>query len=154
MSKELLFVVTTIVFAVSLLKGVKEIWHYRHHTIPQQLADLIRQAHLEVPFRTLWNIEVGPAMQDALRMPLTLQQIAALSQAGDDIIKRSINCHVASHKLKAGELSGIVSVSLKISSHSGTHNYAISKARLRIVVSHIGAPGISNKWIVSSVEQV
>ena len=153
MFKELSTILITILCAVSLLKGIKDIWHFRHDTIPHQLVDLVRQAHLDVPFRTLWDIEVSSEMRNALLAPLTAEQINELSHSGEDIIKRSINCRVISHKLKDGELSGVVSVSVKYYSQSGTHNYAFSNEKLRIVVSHIGPTGISKRWSVTSVER-
>lgn len=146
--------IVTIVCIVSLIRGIQSSLHYLNYTIPQQLVQLVKQAHLGQSFQTLWNIEVSNTMREALCAPLTANQICEIAQMKHDIVSYSINCYVLSHKLKSKELTGVVSVSLSIDSRSGACDYKYSGVKLRITVRHIGKSGVDNKWVVSSVEQL
>lgn len=146
--------IVTIVCILSLIRGIQSTVYYLNYTIPQQLIQLVRQAHLGQPFHTLWNIEADDSMREALCAPLTASQIYRISQMKHDIISYSIDGYVISHKLKSKELTGVVSVSLSVDSRSGACDYKCSKAMLRITVRHIGRPGVDNTWVVSAVEQL
>ena len=143
-------VVLEIIFAITctiwVIKGILEVRHYSNYTIPQQLIQLVRQAHLEQEFHTIWDIKVSDKMRAALCTPLTQQQLQTLKLSKDDIVSRSIDGYVISHKLRNGELSGVVSVSIDITSKSGKCNYHYSGVKLRITVDRM-----YNKWIVTSV---
>lgn len=147
-------VIISIVCILSLMRGMQSIWHYLNYTIPQQFIQLVRQAHLGQPFQTLWNIEVDDSMRQALCAPLTESQICRIAQMKHDITRYSIDCYVITHKLRSKELTGVVSVSLNVDSQSGACDYHCSKVMLRIIIRHIGRPGVDNRWVVSSVEQL
>lgn len=145
----------TIVVVVMILRGLRDIRRYMKVEIPQQLTQLVRQAHLDQPFQTMWNIEVSDEMRDALQLPLTAQQIHSLKQAKDDMISRYVSCDLISYKRKGHELSGVVNVSINIRSRSGKNSICVSDAKLRITIRNTANPKrIDNKWFVSSVEQV
>lgn len=145
----------TIVVAVMILRGLRDIRRYMKVEIPQQLTQLVRQAHLDQPFQTMWNIEVSDEMRDALQLPLTAQQIHSLKQAKDDMISRYVSCDLISYKRKGHELSGVVNVSINIRSHSGKNSICVSDAKLRITIRNTANPKrIDNKWFVCSVEHV
>lgn len=154
MNNWILTAIVTIVCILSIIKGIHSTSHYLNYTIPQQLVQLVRQAHLGQPFQTTWNIEVSDAMREALCAPLTARQIRIMSQMKDDIARYAVDGYVISHKLKPKELTGVVAVSLNVVSRSGECDYMCSKAKLRITVRHIGKAGLDNKWVVSSVEQL
>ena len=144
-----------VVGLVYIIKGILNLYHYTNYTIPQQLVQLVKQAHLEQQFQTMWNIEVSDAMRDALRTPLTVQQLEDILHAKNDIISRSVNCYIVSHKYRGKELSGVVNVSVDILSCSGLHDYHISNAKLQISVSSISNNvQVDHKWFVSSVKQL
>lgn len=140
-----------IMWGVFFIKSIHSLWVYSNLTVPHQLVDLVRQAHLEQEFHTIWDIEVSDAMRIALCTPLTQQQLQMLRQSKDDIASRSIDGYVISHKLRHRELIAVVSVSIDITSKSGNWNYRYSGMKLRITVSRIGKPMINSKWAVTSV---
>lgn len=154
MSNWLSTAIITIVCILSTIKGIQSTLHYLNYTIPQQLTQLVRQAHLGQPFQTLWNIEVNDTMRKALCAPLTANQICRISEMKHDIISYSIDSYVISHKLKSKELTGVVAVSLDVDSQSGACDYTCSMVKLRITVRHVGKTGVDYKWVVSSVEQL
>lgn len=145
----------TIVVVVMIIRGLRDIRHYMKVEIPDQLAQLVKQAHLGKPFQTLWDIQVSDEMRYALQSPLTVQQIDTLMQEKDDIISRSVYCNLISHKMKEHTLSGVVSVSIDIESRSRLNSYHIADAMLRITLKNTANPErIDNKWFVSSVEKI
>lgn len=147
-------IIVAIVCVGYIIKGIQETRHYLNYTIPHQLLQLVQQAHTGRSNQTLWNIETTEEMRRALCVPLTSQQIDALSKLGAETISTSVTGYVLSHKLRDSELSGVVCVSINISSSLGTYNYEYSNVKLRITVRHVGKPLVSDKWIVSSVEQI
>lgn len=145
----------TIITIVGIVAGFRESYHYTHYTIPNQLAQLVKQAHLGQAFQNLWDIKVSDEMRIALRAPLTAQQIQEMEKMKDDIEIRSVDCYVLSHKLKRDFLLGVVDVSVDIGSHSGKYHYNISNAKIQVTVRHDDNEGrFSRKWYVSSVEQI
>lgn len=146
-------IITTIMSIVLVIKGVRDVLEYTRYTIPRQLVQLVKQAHLGQEYPTIWNIEMSDEMRTALCVPLQ-QQLHALGLLKDDVVINYINGYVISHKFKARELSGVVCVSIGMTSKSKNCNYECSEVRLRITVSHVGTPGISQQWVVSSVEQI
>lgn len=147
--KAIFTIIEIIVSVVAIMKAIQSLRLYLYHTIPQQLLDLVRQAHLEQEFHTIWDIKVSDKMRAALCTPLTQQQLQTLKLSKDDIVSRSIDGYVISHKLRNGELSGVVSVSIDITSKSGKCNYHYSGVKLRITVDRM-----YNKWTVTSVTQL
>ncbi len=77
---------------------ISAVYRYVSYTVPQQLAQLVRQAHAMQPFQTRWRIEASDDMRDALRSPLTPPQLRALEQAEHDISSRNVSCYVLSHR--------------------------------------------------------
>ena len=145
----------TIVIVVMIIWGVRDLRHTLKFDISQLFTQLVKQAHLGKPFQTLWDIQVSDEMRYALQLPLTVQQIDTLMQEKDDIISRSVYCNLISHKMKEHTLSGVVSVSIDIESHSRLNSYHIADAMLRITLKNTANPErIDNKWFVSSVEKI
>ena len=145
----------TIVIVVMIIWGVRDLRHTLKFDISQLFTQLVKQAHLGKPFQTLWDIQVSDEMRYALQLPLTVQQIHTLLQAKDDIISKSVYCNLISHKMKGDELSGVVSVSIDIESHSRLNSYHISDAMLRITLrSTENLKSLDRKYIVYSVEQI
>lgn len=147
----------TIVIVVMIIWGVRDLRHTLKFDISQLFTQLVKQAHLEQPFQTSKGIpiQVSDEMRYALQLPLTVQQIHTLKQAKDDIISKSVYCNLISHKMKGDELSGVVSVSIDIESHSRLNSYHISDAMLRITLrSTENLKSLDRKYIVSSVEQI
>ena len=147
----------TIVVAAAIIRGLRDIRHYMKVEIPQQLIQLVRQAHYEEKFQTKWDIEVSEQMRNALCAPLTPQQVQTLCLMKDDICFRSVRCSLLSYEHKGLELSGVVNVSIDIRSHSGQNTYYIPKAKVRVTVRNTGDinridNNINGKWYVSSVE--
>ncbi len=150
----ILLVLRLIIYAVIIIKIIRDIRHHNNYTIPQQLVHLVQQAHTGRPSQTLWDIEVSDEMKIALRAPLTPQQIEVLSQLSGEVINAFVTGYVLSHKSKDGELTGVVCVSIDISSSAGTYKYKYSEVKLRITIRRVGKPLVSSKWVVSSVEQI
>ena len=70
----------TIVVVVMIFRGLRDIRRYMKVEIPQQLTQLVRQAHLDQPFQTMWNIEVS----DEIRTPIAPHRSAnTLFEAGE-----------------------------------------------------------------------
>lgn len=131
-------------------------WH-RHFfgsTIPQQLVELVRQAHSGEPFTTRMDIQVTPEMRDALCQPLTPQQLETMRAAGEGVYSRSVFCRLVSSRFKGGELSGVVWVSVKVRSRYSKNDLLFPDAELRIVVRHNGRKYPMEAWEVVSVEKV
>ena len=151
-------VIFEIIFAMMcatwVIKGILEARRYSNYTIPQQLIQLVRQAHLEKEFHTIWDIKVSDEMRTALCAPLTQQQIQTIRLSKEDIISHSVDGYVISHKVRRRELSGVVSVSIDITSKSGNCNYKYSGVKLRITVNRLGDSAIDSKWTVTSVTQM
>lgn len=144
-----------IIIAGPIIKGLMACRDYTGGVVPNQLAQLIRQAHLNQPFRTEWNIRVSDDMRCALQLPLTPEQIRAMQQAGDDITSRSVNCYKLSSQIKGEEMSGVFKVSFDIESKSGQHTYHFHDVRLRVVAHFTGDRATLNtRWEVTSVEQL
>lgn len=147
----------TIVFVVIIIRSLRDIRHYNNVVVPQQLVQLVRQAHYEEKFQTKWDIEVSDKMRDALCAPLTSQQLQTLRVMKDDVCFRSVRCSLLSYKHKGLELSGVVNVSIDIRSHSGQNTYCIPNAKIHVIVRNTGNKdridnNINGKWYVSSVE--
>ena len=147
----------TLVIVINIIRGLRDIRHYQDVVIPQQLVQLVRQAHYGEKFQTKWDIEVSDQMRDALCAPLTSQQLQTLRVMKDDVCFRSVRCSLLSYKHKGLELSGVVNVSIDIRSHSGQNTYCIPNAKLHVIVRNTGNKdridnNINGKWYVSSVE--
>lgn len=156
-TKLLSMIGVTIVIVVMIIRGLRDIRHYMNVEIPQQLVQLVRQAHYEEKFQTKWDIEVSDQMRDALCTPLTSQQVQTLRLMKDDICFRSVCCSLLSYKHKGLELSGVVNVSIDIRSYSGQNTYCIPNAKVHVIIRNTGNKdridnNINGRWYVSSVE--
>lgn len=126
----------------------------QHYEVPQQLAELVRQAHGTEPIRTMWDIRVSPELRDALCVPLTDEQLATIRAAEEGTFSSSVSCYVVSHKHKDNELSGVVQVSVTVSSRYSKSELAYPPTKLRIVVSAKAGRYPLRRWEVTSVEQI
>ncbi len=133
---------------------LQDIHNHQHYEVPEQLAELVRQAHGTEPIRTMWGIQVSPEMRDALCAPLTAEQLAAIRKADVGVFSRSVSCHVVSYKLRGKELSGVVQVSVTVHSRYSKSERTYPPIKLRIVVVHNGRPFPNERWEVASVEQI
>lgn len=137
-----------------IARMIREDRYLHHHTIPQQLVQLVRLAHgvSEVP--TAFDIRIPPGMRDALCAPLTHEQLETMRAAGEGVFSRSVSCHLISSRFKGGELSGVVKVSVRVSSRYSERPLVCPDVKLKITVSGVGKPGIEHRWEVTSVEQI
>lgn len=132
----------------------QDIRNHQHYEVPEQLAELVRQAHGTGPIRTMWDIRVRPEMRLALCAPLTAEELAAIRTAEPGVLSRSVSCYVVSHKKKGCELSGVVQVSVTVHSCYSKSERAYPPTKLRIVVTHNGRQFPNDCWEVTSVEQI
>lgn len=132
---------------------LRRIRHHTDYVVPQQLFQLVRQAHTGKREEMPWDIRMSEEMQTALRAPLTPQQIEMLSQMRDENISTFVSGYVLSYKHKDTELSGIVCVNIDIFSRSGQYNYKFSGVKLRVTVRQVGKP-LEGNWAVSSAEMI
>lgn len=133
---------------------LQDIHNHQHYEVPEQLAELVRQAHGTEPIRTMWDIRVSPEMRDALCTPLTSEELAAIRAAEPGVLSSSVSCYVVSHKHKGCELSGVVQVSVTVHSRYSKSERTYSPIKLRIVVVRNGRPFPNERWEVASVEQI
>lgn len=147
-------VATALVCLVFILKGIRDLHHLIHYETPQQLVDLVTQAHAGGPIKTRWEIEVSPEMRDALRLPLTPQQLEEMNAAGEDVFSSSVSCYLLSHKVRSGELSGVMKVSVTVHSKYSKTPLVYPEVKLRILVKQNGKQYPHLRWRVASVEQV
>ena len=133
---------------------LRDAHYHQQYSVPEQLAELVRQAHGTAPIRTMWDIRVSPEMRDALCAPLTPEQLQAIRAAEAGVFARSVSCYVVSHKCKGNELSGIVQVSLTVRSRYSQSEMAYPPIKLRIGVNSSTAQYGDRCWEVTSVEQV
>lgn len=143
-----------IVWIAAILGSVRWIYHYIHYTIPQQLAQLVTQAHTGENFKTLWDIKVSPEMRAALCQPLTPEHLGIMQAAETGIVSSSACCYVLSHKYRSNELSGVVKVSVTVHSKYSKTDLIYPDVSLRIVVRLNGKPFPKSRWEVISVDQI
>lgn len=136
------------------VRMIREHRHFDDEVIPQQLVDLVRQAHAGEPFKTRMGIRVSPEMRDALCLPLTPQQLETMRAAGEDVYRRSVFCRLVSSRYVGGELSGVVHVSVKVHSKYSKNELVYPDAELRIVVRYNGGQTLKGEWVVTEVEQI
>ena len=136
------------------VRMIREHHHFDDEVIPQQLVDLVRQAHAGEPFKTRMGIRVSPEMRDALCLPLTTQQLESMRAAGAGVYSRSVFCRLVSSRYIGGELSGVVHVSVKVHSKYSRNDLLFPDAELRIVVRHNGGQTLMGEWVVTEVEQI
>ncbi len=154
MRHEYLLIFAFTLFALyHIIKAIRTARQFTNHKVPEQLVQLVRQAHAGQPFQTMWDIQVSPAMQDALQQPLMPELLRALEHTKDDNIRRFVNCTLLSHALKAKELSGVVGVTIDIRSDSGIYDYHVESAKLHVTVRHTG-DSVNYQWFVESAELV
>ena len=118
--------------------------------IPQQLAELVKQAHSSAEFKTRYNIQVSDEMRLALQAPLTPDQLRSLAENSDDIDGKSVTAYLLNGKNRRGVLSGTVVVSIHIHSKSGLNNYDFEHIRLKLIANYENE---TMRWILTSVEQ-
>lgn len=147
----ILTIIGAIILIVLLVRLIRSAFNHTDYTIPQQLVDLIQQAHKNQPFQTRWNIQVSDDMHTALRQPLTRQQLISLSEAAHDITGYEVSCYLVSHRKKLRELSAVVNVSIHITSRSGSCDFHCSGTKLQLTASFMPD---SRVWELTSVEQM
>lgn len=117
-------------------------------TVPQQLVNLVRQAHAGDAFSTVWNISVGADMRERLCYPLTSEQV--------EIIKNTLEPdekHFAytlqSYTYDGSGISGTVLVTIRY--RDNEHNLDLSYTDVPIHISCGGKKG-GLGWKVESVD--
>lgn len=133
---------------------LQDIHNHQHYEVPEQLAELVRQAHGTEPIRTIWDIRVSPEMRQALCAPLTSEELAAIHATEPGVLRSSVSCYVVSHKHKGNELSGVVRVSLTVRSRYSKSELSYPPIKLRIVVRCTTEQYVYRRWEVSSVKQI
>ena len=136
------------------VRVVREHRHYINFIVPQQLVDLVEQAHSGKPFKTRMDFQVSTEMRDALCLPLTPQQLETMRAAGEGVYSRSVFCRLISSRFKGEELSGVVRVSVTVHSKYSKTDLRCPAAKLRIVARHNGRKYPMDKWVVTEVEQI
>jgi len=124
---------------------------YFNTTVPNQLVQLVRQAHAGVSFLTEWNIYVSENMREKLCYPLTLKQVEILKPIKftpqEGIFEYSL--HSYKHKKgMRGELSGIVLVTIQY--HDISKNIHINYVNTPIYLRCDSKPGAG--WELTHVE--
>ena len=143
-----------IVWIVAILWSIRDIYYHNHYRIPQQLAQLVTQAHTGENFKTLWDIQVSPEMRAALCQPLTSEHLEMMQASEAGTVSSSASCYVLSHKHRGNELSGVVKVTVTVHSRYSKTDSVYPDAKLRIVVRHNGKPYPKSCWEVVSVDQI
>ncbi len=145
--------VFTVIFAAYyFFRDSREMRHLAKHVIPDQLAQLVYQAHTGGNFKVQWKVRIDDKMRTALRIPLAPQQIDAMTCATEDI-STFVQCKTVDFKTRAKEISGVVSVTLDITSPSGKYDFHCRDVRLHITLT-TRTNLYDSPWIVRSVEQV
>lgn len=81
--------------------------YFLNVTVPQQLIQLVRQAHAGESFSTEGNISVGADMREKLCYPLTPEQVE-LIKATSHYQRKEFSYRLAGYKFTGHELSGTV----------------------------------------------
>ena len=144
-------IVVKLLVIIACVFSLRELVHLVSYTAPQQLVQLVKNAHSQRPIPTQWNIRVSSRMRELLCSPLTLKQQLYLCESGDDIVSKSVSCYLLSHKYRPNRLSGIVNVSIQIISKSGKCDINCTNKKLRITIKQKGIVG-SSYWEVEEVE--
>ena len=114
--------VALIWWIVYWIKDIKASRKYLYETYPNQLVELVKQAHAGLPFKTAGNISVGADMRQKLCHPLTPELV--------ELIKATTyyNCQwkkfsyrLAEYDAKDG-LSGIVLATVRFQDNSRNIN--------------------------------
>ena len=137
-----------------LVKMVRDMNRLTKVEIPHQLVELVQQAHQEGPIKTKFDIKVSERMRDALCAPLAPEQLAVMRSAEKGVFSTYVKCKLLSSYYKGGELSGVVQVSVRVSSKFSELPLVCPDVKLKITVSGAGKPGIEHRWVVTSVEQI
>lgn len=93
-------------------------------------------------------------MRDALRLPLTPEQLAMMRAAGADILSSSASCYLLSHKQSDRQITGVARVSVQLRSKYSKTVRNLPEAELRITIRSNGSVGLDARWAVESVEQI
>ena len=143
-----------VIAVIILAKGIWDTYQQIHYKLPQQLVQLVQQAHADGNFRTEWDIAVSSEMWDALCQPLTPEQLQEIRSAKEGVYSRSVDCHLISGNIRGGTLYGVVQASVIVHSRYSKHDLKYPTAQLRIIVTHNGRQYPNGKWEVNSVEQI
>lgn len=144
--------VERVIWLAALGGAVYGVVHYIRYTLPQQLIQLVKQAHHGHGYPTAWNIGMSDEMRLALCAPLTRQQLLEMWRDPADVTSRSVNGYVLSHRYRWNELSGVVCLSVETVSRSGGCNVSVSGMKLRITVQR--TPESGRRWMVTEVERL
>lgn len=87
--------ILAVVFIVRLIRDHRYLFNY---TIPQQLVQLVRQAHGVSTVGTALDIRIPPEMRDALCATLTQAQLETMRAAGEGVYIRNVSCHLVSSR--------------------------------------------------------
>lgn len=122
MSVKLSVLVALIWWIVYWIKDIKASRKYLYKTYPNQLVELVKQAHAGLPFKTAGNISVGADMRQKLIYPLTPELV--------ELIKATTyyNCQWKKFSYKLAEyddkdgLSGTVLATIRFQDNSRNIN--------------------------------
>ena len=118
-------------------KMVRDERHLTKVEIPRQLVDLVLQAHRDGPIKTMFGIRVSERMRDALCAPLTPEQLAVIHSAEKGVFCTCVKCSLLSSYYKGNELSGVVQVSVSVSSKFSEKPMVCPDVQLKITVSGV-----------------
>lgn len=147
----LFIAIPAVIFIVRMIREDRYLFKQK---IPGQLVQLVMRAHDASTVGTLFDIRVSPEMRDALCAPLTQEQLETMRAAEKGVYSTYVKCQLISSRFKGGELSGVVKVSVRVSSRFSERPLVCPEVKLKITVSSVGKPGIEHRWVVTSVEQI
>ena len=109
-------------WGVTIVEGIKGSQKFLHETFPNQLVELVKQAHAGLPFKTVSDISVGADMRQKLIYPLTPELV--------ELIKATTyyNCQWKKFSYKLAEyddkdgLSGTVLATIRFQDNSRNIN--------------------------------
>ena len=116
--------------------------------VPQQLVNLIKQAHTGQQFATEWHISVGADMREKLCYPLTSEQVEIIKATSYPPQEGEFEYKLSSYKFTANELSGVVLVTIRYRDDLKELDLNFKNVPIRIQCTSKPSKG----WRLSSVE--
>ena len=125
--------VILIMWIIYLIKGFRESRTFLHVTYPNQLVELVKQAHAGLPFKTVGNISVGADMRQKLIYPLTPELVELIKATSiHDCQWKKFSYKLAEYEDKEG-LSGTVLATIRFQDDSKNINLDYRDVPIRIV---------------------
>ena len=109
-------------WGITIAEGIKDSWKFTHKTFPNNLVELVQQAHAGLPFNTVSNISVSADMRQKLIYPLTPEQVEMIKATSYYNCQwKKFSYRLAEYDAKDG-LSGIVLATVRFQDDSRNIN--------------------------------